>query len=212
VDPIQTDQLLASIPIRKRPMPKSLIENLIHENSSTQDDGRMQLDSDEFNLISDWHCFAILSLSRTEDFEGETEWIADRIGISSLDAKKSVETLLRLNLLKGESPHLHYAGNDVKTTTDISDVAIKRYHQKALEQAQSALFELPVEDREFSSSVLTFDPSRMDEVKKIIRKMRSDLVHLMESTPKKEVYRFSVQFMPLSRRANIKTKTKEKRK
>ncbi len=61
------------------------------------------LDMDTFHLISEWHYFAILSLTETKDFKSSPAWVAERLGLSKKVAEEALERLLRLGMLGASS-------------------------------------------------------------------------------------------------------------
>jgi hypothetical protein len=47
-------------------------------------------------MISDWYHFAILDLTRLDDFQPEPAWVSRKLGLTVSEVKIAVERLLRL--------------------------------------------------------------------------------------------------------------------
>ena len=92
---------------------------------------------DEFKVISEWFHFAILSLSQLNGSMINYEWIADRLGITPLQAKESVQRLQRMNIL-GPGPELKRIAPPLSVMSDIPSQAIRSYHQKVLIKAMES--------------------------------------------------------------------------
>lgn len=159
-----------------------------------------ELAAEQFDVISCWHHFAILSLAETVGFKSDPIWIARRLGISQSQATKAIETLLRLGLMvRGAGGKLKLTGAQFTTTTDISDLSIRKSHFENLDVQRQSLENDAVESRDFSSVIFTFDPSQMATAKKLIQDFRRYFSDTMEQSPKRDVYRLSIQLMPMTK-------------
>lgn len=159
----------------------------------------VQLSADEFNVVADWYYLAILSLAETAAFQSDPQWIAERLGIRRQEAISAIATLVRLGLLERKKRSLGLTGRRFTTTQDIPSAPIRKNHAQALELARRALDETPVELREFGASIIAADPDLLPEAKARLRELRREVSRILESGKKKEVYRLSVQLIPLSR-------------
>lgn len=165
----------------------------------------IQVATDQFRVIADWQCFAILSLTQTKNFSSEPAWIADRLGIPIRDVRHAIERLLRLQLLIRKGKSLVQEKDGLKTTSDIPDSAIKKYHSESLRQAEHALHDIALEWREISSSVFACDTSRLPEAKQMLKRFRREVAAFLEGGPNPtEVYRLSVQLIPVSQNQKMK--------
>lgn len=161
----------------------------------------VEVDMKQFDAIANWYYFGILSLAETTTFKSDPAWIASRFGIKVADAKKAIQTLVALKLLRQtKSGKLSVTGQQFVTSGDISDVSIRRSHFQNLDVLKLSLENDPVKDRDFSHATMTFDPSEMAMAKNLIKEFRRGFTHEIEKTKKKEVYRLSVQFVSLSKK------------
>lgn len=189
LDPARAEKLLASLPTRL-PRRKASTPSVLKY---------IQLSSDEFNVIADWYHLAILSLAETQGFVSEAEWIARRLGIRLREAESAVQTLLRLGMLEERAGAWVASGKEFRSTYDVPDSSVRKNHAQGLELARAALDEVPVELRDFGASIIAADPDLLPAAKQRLRELRREIVELLESGQKKEVYRLSVQLIPLSR-------------
>ena len=52
-----------------------------------------------FEIISDWHHYALLELAQTDSFVPRLSWVAERLGISRVEAESVVRRLKAVGLL-----------------------------------------------------------------------------------------------------------------
>ncbi|MGZ3693220.1 MAG: TIGR02147 family protein [Bdellovibrionota bacterium] len=159
-----------------------------------------QLDIDQFQAISEWYHFAILSLAETKDFKSDAAWIAQRFGISEKECNEALDRLVRLNLLAIDGAgnftltHARYT-----TTDDISNIALRKSHAKNLELAKASLDSDPVERRDFTAITMAADPRKLQEAKRMVREFREELSAFLEDGEKTEVFKFCMQLFPLTK-------------
>ena len=160
----------------------------------------MQLSCDQFNLISEWHYFAILNLIHTKDFQSDVQWISSRLGLSNKKVEEALELLKRLNLIKeSETGTLKRVKSKYRTTDGKNDVALRKSHYDTLTIAQEKLLATPLEQRDFTWITFAFDLAKMDEAKQLIRRFQDEFLDLINKDAEhSEVYRLAVQLFPLS--------------
>ena len=191
LDPQTSKQILDTYPakqVRKKRGPNLEIQNFV------------QLSSDQFKIVAEWYCYAILSLAEIKGFKSDVTWIANRLGIMEREAKSGLESLVRLGLLiSDENGNLKASGQQLITTNDIPDSSIKKNHRQGMELAIKALHDLDTDSREFQAFTVVSDPKKLKEAKEKIRRMKLELVRFLESGEKKEVYRINLQLFPVSK-------------
>lgn len=161
----------------------------------------IQIDMDQFHLVSDWHCFAVLSLADTRDFKDDPTWVAKRLRIKPQDARMTLDRLERLGLLAKNSDDRRVAtGKQFSTTTDVVNHTLRKHHYQNLELARRALDEDELLERDFSFITMAVDPSKLPRIKEKIRNFRRELCAEFESGARKEVYKLCVQLFPLTKK------------
>lgn len=197
--PDQASQLLEALSYKSSRQSESGSSSL----SSGQTLKYTQIKMDQFHVISDWYYFAILSLADCEVFQGEPEWIADRLGIKAQDARVALERLERLEMLvRDQKGRLCPTGKQFKTSEDIANISLRKRHYQNLELARHSLERDSVEEREFTFITMAVDPRRMTEMKKRIREFRDLFCHEFESGRRKEVFKMCIQLFPLTEMNN----------
>lgn len=194
LDPQERADLLKHFPMKKGKYPSASIEGY--------DPNYLQLSVDQFRVIGEWYHFAILTLMRSRGFESDANWIAGRLGLSETTARTALDRLKRLGLVQEDSAGtLTRAKTRYRTSDDVANVSVKRAHGEYLEKARNALETLSVEQRDFTSLMLTLHPSQLPRAKEMIRKFQDDLSAEFEATPQPEVYQLLIQLFPLTRAA-----------
>jgi uncharacterized protein (TIGR02147 family) len=89
----------------------------------------------------------------------------------------------------------------MQTTDGIASAAVRKAHSEHLDRARESLERDPIEIRDFTSTTMAINVNKIPEAKQLIREFRSRLTKLLEADPKSEVYVFSAQLFPLSRRS-----------
>lgn len=193
LDPQERAELLGKFPVRLRRGVKPAVGTV----SPAQ---YLQLSSDQFRVIADWHHLAILSLVRTRDFRSEPAWIAARLGLPVSTVTTALERLLRLGLLeKGPRGKLSRGEARYRTSDDVSSASIRAAHAQYLNHALGALERLPVEARDFTSLMLPMDPARLARAKEMIRQFQDEFSTEVEAGGGSEVFQLCIQLFPLSR-------------
>lgn len=159
----------------------------------------LRITSAQFRVLTEWEHFAILSLMNTSNFQSDSPWISSRLGISISQTNQAIERLLSLGLIiRSSSAKLTRAKIGIRTSDDVSDISIRRFHDQNLDLAKDSLHRDSIEIRDFSATTFAIDPTKIPEAKAIIRNCQDELAALLESGKQSEVYRFSCQLFPLT--------------
>lgn len=188
LDPQQEADLLALYELKKA-------------KSTPRQSAELRLRADQFHLVADWHCFAILSLLETAGAKSKASWIAQRLGLTTAATEAALERMVRLGLLKVSSKGSYQLTNTSFTTSDeIASSAIKKNHTQMLELAKVSLERDPLELRDLLSITMAIDPAKIPEAKVLMRDFREKLSNFLSSGKKTEVYALALQLIPLSRK------------
>lgn len=158
-----------------------------------------QLAQDAFAIIADWYHYGILELTFVEDFESEPEWIAKRLGISSVEASIAIERLLRLELLARVDGRLLKTERFITNYSEgLTGPALKELQRQLLKKALEAIDMTPLEQKDITSMTMAIDPKKIPEAKARIKKFRRQLCEFLEDGERTVVYNLGVQLFPLS--------------
>lgn len=178
-----------------------LLQDLLPANMKSQPTLSQQkiLSQDEFDLISDWYHFAILSLGQIKNHEATAKWIAHRLRIDILTASAALKRLLRLKLIEIKNNQLRQISEPLTTTTNIPSKAIRSYHSQNLQLAQEKLEVVPVEERLFSTITMATTPEKLKKVEKMINDFKHKICHELECNEPTDVYTLAIQLFPVTK-------------
>jgi uncharacterized protein (TIGR02147 family) len=162
----------------------------------------LTLQLEAFQVISDWHHYAIRELTATLDFKADPKWIAKRLGITVLEAKEAVERLLLLGLIEKEADGRLVSTNlFIKTPTNQPSRALRNHHQQMIQKAQEALEGQVISKRDITGTTIAIKPEQLELAKREIQKFHKRLADLLDTSSTKdasEVYQLNVQFFSLT--------------
>ncbi len=171
---------------------------LRNSEQSRLDYQRRRIEDLQFEVVSDWVYFAVLSLAETDGFVGTEKWVANRLGISISKALKALETLAELKLMDKKGDKYSFAGENICTTDGVPNAALRSRHESNLNDARTALYRFPTELRDFTFITLPINAKRISKAKELIRKFQNDFCEEMSTTSCHEVYEMAIQLFPRS--------------
>lgn len=136
------------------------------------------LRTDKIKSLLDWHHSVIRELVATKGFREDPAWIAKRLGnkISELQAKESLELLLRLTLIHRDPEGRLFLREPLLATSDeVPSHVIRGLHRTFLRKAITSIFSVPMDKREMSGLILSIPNHRVKEVKEEIKEFRRKL-------------------------------------
>lgn len=158
----------------------------------------LKLSSDQFNVISEWQHFALLSLMETTDFQSDVEWMAQRLALSVPEAQKTLQRLIDLNLVTKKYNRYTPTNESLITSDDVANQAVRKSHYEDLKVAEKVLDHCPVELRDFTAVTVAVDKTKISEAKQMIREFQDRLTQFLEDGEKSEVYKLTFYMYPLS--------------
>lgn len=158
-----------------------------------------RMSTDIFHAISDWYCFAILSLAETKDFQWTPAWIACRLDVHVSDVKNAIQRLLRVGYLTLENGRLRASKEGVEWSEDIPVAAIKNFHRAQLNKAIHALEFQDISEREISGVGFAIDPDDLPKIKKEMSRFQDELIErFSKSKNRREVYQLEMALFRIS--------------
>ncbi|MGE3609700.1 MAG: TIGR02147 family protein [Bacteriovoracaceae bacterium] len=159
----------------------------------------IQLSLDQYQVLAEWQYLAILNLIETKNFKNDPKYIARRLGLGLDVVKTALERLFRLEMIEESRGKLKRTQVRYKTSEDLQNLAIRKFHTNALHKAEEALLNVPVDEREFTAMILPADPKKLKQVKEKIRRFREKLLKEFEGD-ETEVFQVSIQVFPLTKK------------
>ncbi|MBI1861253.1 MAG: TIGR02147 family protein [Deltaproteobacteria bacterium] len=169
-------------------------------NRRPNSDRYLRMEADKYFLLTEWENFAILNLATMNAFQGDPDWIAQRLGIPRKKAADAMERLVRSGYLEQlESGGWRRSKPSLTTTEDTPNEWIKKSHGDTLTLAQEKLGTIPVPQRDFTWITFPMNPKTLASAKKMIRRFQDELMDQAEvENEPTEVYRMAVQLFPLT--------------
>ena len=193
LDPTEKNNLLKNFPHKLVRKTKSAPE----KNSQTL--AEQKLSAQQFELISHWLHFAILTLMKAKDFVSDHLWIAERFNVSAKEVDHAIEKLLSLNLIiKTELGEYKRTSSAISTTDDVLSIALQQSYLTDMEVIKEKIKTVDVLDRDFSALTFLGHPKYLPEAKLIIRRAQDELEELMDQDDPQEVFKFCTYLFPLS--------------
>jgi uncharacterized protein (TIGR02147 family) len=161
-----------------------------------------QLADDAAHVIADWYHYAILELTRLQDFKPDSRWVARVLGITTDQVNLALTRLLRLGLLKmaGRDRWIDKSGDTTASLADFSRSAVQQLSQQVRQLMLGAIENVPSGRCEFSSTTLAVSTERLPAVLERIARFRRELVALLEQDGvRNDVYQLEINFFPMTR-------------
>lgn len=163
-------------------------------------DERGILSKDQYEVLSKWYPIVIKELLLLAGFDATPKSIARRLDfqITPQQAKDSVETLLRLGLIRKDGDRYAITQQSLQTPDVAASDAVAQYHRQMLKLAQQAIDGQAREDRCFSA--LTFAIAKQDlaAAAKKIHDFRNELDTFFAKRKKYDaVYQLGIQLFRL---------------
>jgi uncharacterized protein (TIGR02147 family) len=157
---------------------------------------------EQYEFYSKWYHSIIRSLIDLHGFHGDYERLARSVSprIRPLQAKKSVELLLRLGLVKKERDgSFRVADKCIATPGEVLNLAVANFHNEMGTRALEALNALPLDKRNFSAMTLGISEETYREICEDIYSLRRKILEKAESDKNAHtVYQLNFQFFPVS--------------
>jgi uncharacterized protein (TIGR02147 family) len=197
----KTDYFLALVQLdsAKSPEVKSQLEEKIYHLAPKSE--AQKIDTDIFQMISDWHHLSILQMTRTTLPKPTKDVVAKYLGISTSTAEEAIDRLLRLELLsKDENGDLHTTKSQILSSASRPNKALRNYHRQMLEKATLSLESQTPQEKFIGSETFAFDAEDLEKASEIFEECFSKIVRLASTRKeKKHVYHVGIQMFRVTR-------------
>ncbi len=160
---------------------------------------------DIFNIISDWHHYALLELIKLDQYKNlnvAKEAMALTLGITLTELEDAVHRMVSVGLLKVHIP----SGAIENTEQSSSSVfhastskAHKNHQKQILEKAIDALDKIPITERSQTSMTVAIDKEKLPQAQEMIKDFRRKLSRfLSHSENLDDVYHLSISLYPVT--------------
>ncbi len=161
-----------------------------------------QLADDAAHVIADWYHYAILELTRLEDFKPDSRWIARVLGLTPDQVNLAVTRLVRLGLLvmAGRQRWIDQSGDTTARLADFNQKTVQQLSQQVRRLMLRAIEKVQAGRCEYSSTTLAVSTDRLPGVLERISRFRRELVAFLgQDAARDDVYQLEISFFPLTR-------------
>lgn len=141
-----------------------------------------KLHADHFEYLSNWFNVAIREYIHAHPFSGDYHSLAKAIepSITPGQAKKSVELLLGLGLIKMDSDGLYRVAHPILTTGPLlNSLAARSLHRSMMEIASSAMDTTPAESHYFRTIIGSFSDEAVGRIKLELEGARKRILEIV---------------------------------
>lgn len=176
---------------------EELINLLESKDAEIESVERIQLSTDCYYLVKDPIYYSLLSLIETKDFKEDVSWMAKRLKKTEEQISEAIERLERVGYIRrGHKGEMTVGEAHLMTTDDVANMSLRLRHAENMDDAKSALLNLPVEERYFRFETLPIGLEDMPAFKEAAQQFMDKIHAISKNTPKDEVYEFCLSFFP----------------
>ena len=198
-----------------------LVETRTHElvpelnvpNDAKPDENTVSMDMEQFRTVREWYHGAIVEMTALKHFKADYKWVAQKLGISTLQVKSAIKRLRRLGILKTKGKKWSKTRRRFQFPTTSLQDAVNGFHQEMIYKALKILeFRAPrdFEARDITGITIAIDPKRIPEAKKRIQRFRNQLADFLSRGEPSEVYQLNVQLFSLTNPKDFRRKRRVK--
>lgn len=164
----------------------------------------VELQKEQYDFVSHWYIPVIRELITCKDFNGDPQWIADRIvpSITLPQVKKSISLLQTLGLITPDESGIRWkqTNRTISTPSEVMSVAATNYHINAIELGKESLSRFNAKQRDVRAVTLGLPKSKVSELKAMIETFWSDLLSFAnELQDVEQVMQVNIQMFPMSK-------------
>jgi uncharacterized protein (TIGR02147 family) len=163
------------------------------------------LEKQQYEYYSNWYNPVIRELVIGPDFSGDLKSLAKKVSppITREQARRSIELLLDLGLIKKKGKSYVQTDPLVSTGPVADSVAVANFHRKTALLAAESFDRHTRQERTITSCTITLSEEHFQMLKREIADLRKKALELAEEPlPPNRVYQMNMQLFPVSK--NIK--------
>lgn len=160
-----------------------------------------KIPEDQYEYYSKWYNIPVRELVTYADFQGNYKWLAKKVlpSITEAQARRSVELLLKLGLIKRNGKGYERTSRVISTGDEVSSLAVVNYHRQMAALAGAALDAISREERNISACTVNISLKGLREIEKAVSDCRKKILTIAEAdSPANRVYQVNFQVFPVS--------------
>jgi len=139
---------------------------------------RRELCSDSLKYVSHWLYAVISEMVSLDEFRDDPYWISRRIhGKATVtEISSALKFLISAGFISKDADGKYQPeDNMVLSSDEVKSLAVRKYHRQMLHQAEDALDNIPMEEREFGALTVVLPENASEELKYKIKQFRQEL-------------------------------------
>lgn len=159
-----------------------------------------RIEESQFDYYSNWYNPVIRELVTQPDFSGNMEELGRMVSpsLTQAQARKAVELLLKLGLIRKNGGKYEQATELIATDPEISSVGVRNFHKEMGRLGIEALERIPKEERNISSCTLALTEEQFRILSRRIEEFRNEALGLADEQGRR-VYQFNLQLFPVTK-------------
>lgn len=133
----------------------------------------------QYEYFSKWYYPVIREMVALDNFKEDYDWIAQLFepALDRINVQQCIDHLEKIGLLtRDENGKLRQSSAKLTTGSKVDSLLISRYHEKTLERAQQAIYDLKTEDRELRGIVLACPEEAMEKLVQKVEEFRKSIL------------------------------------
>jgi uncharacterized protein (TIGR02147 family) len=162
-----------------------------------------KIEEHQYEYYTNWYNLAVRELVTYPDFKGDYDWLAKKVRpqITPGQAKRSVELLLKLGLIKKNGKSFARSSALISTGPQVSSLAVANFHRTMAQQAAAAMDTVPKNERDMSSCTINISRKGFERVKKAVAECEKKIMAIAGAdAPADRVYQVNFHLFPVSAR------------
>jgi uncharacterized protein (TIGR02147 family) len=160
------------------------------------------IDQGRYEFFRCWYHSALREMVTLPDFREQYDWIAKRCipRITAAKAKKSIEVMLRLGILRrNREGKLEPSDAVISSEYEIKSFVLRNFHSEMIGLAKGALERFEPHEREISSLTLGVSQQCYERIKERIRTFKQELLNMVtgDASDSDTVCQCNFQLFPL---------------
>ncbi len=168
---------------------------------------RRDLQSEELRYLSHWIYPVLREMIQVSDFSDDPHWIVRRLygRVSVEEVTGAMRFLVGQGFIKKQNDGSYVANDNIVLSGDeVRSLAVRNFHRQMLVQAEAALENLPLSEREFGALTLILPTAAMTELKEKLKAFRRELhlwsVQASDANAGDQVVQINIQMYPHTKR------------
>jgi uncharacterized protein (TIGR02147 family) len=159
---------------------------------------------EHFKLVSEWYGLAILELLSGVEGKWTSSAIQRKLKLSKIEVEVMLERLGRLEMIEECDGEYRRVVDTVMVSSHAPNEALRNYYEAIHDKSKQSIRTQSPEEKVIGWQVFAFDPTQLDEVRKLTDEYLTKLEELsLQGKNKSEVYQALTNVFRISNKENV---------